>query len=56
MTDKWLVKRKHYSGGESVISWHLDLAEANEVARNLNAQYQAGNYYVEEWDERKVEK
>jgi hypothetical protein len=44
---EWLVKVKHYRGGESVITDFDDKGEAQEHVDYLNGNYQSDNYYVE---------
>ena len=51
----WLVKRKHYGGGESVIARFSTLHQAQESAADKNLNYQTDNYYAEEYDTAKFE-
>lgn len=44
---EWLVKVKHYRGGESVIADFDSKWEANSFAELKNHEYQTDNYYVE---------
>ena len=50
----WLLKRRHYSGADSVISRYSNLEEAQEDADTMNTAYQANNYYVEPYDPAKA--
>ena len=49
---KWAVKI-HRNGGESIIEWLPTEADAQEMADWYNEASESGDYYVEEWDERK---
>lgn len=44
---EWLVKVKHYRGGESVITDFDTKESAEECADEINSRYQSSNYYVE---------
>ena len=43
----WYVKRRHYDGGESVLSIHDSESEANRIARRFNDAYQSDTFYAE---------
>jgi len=46
----WLVKVKHYGGGESVVARHESRALAELTATIRNDEYHTDNYYAEECD------
>ena len=51
----WLVKRRHYDGGESVVGSADSKTEAAWMADERNTAHQSATYYVEEYDPAKVE-
>jgi hypothetical protein len=51
----WLIKRRHYGGGESVVGRAESQATAEARADELNAPYQSNAYYAEEYDRAKVD-
>ena len=52
--DKWLVKRRHYSGGETVVSFNMTEEDAKRDADMFNKMYQTYNYYAEKFDLQKL--
>ena len=50
----FLVKVRHYRGGESVIERFGSRQEAQDVARGLNERYHTDHYYVEPFDPAKA--
>lgn len=50
----WIVKRKHYGGGESVVAHKCTKEEAQARADEYNLQYQTDNYIVEEYSSAKA--
>lgn len=48
--DRWLVKRRHYAGGESVIIFNMTEEKAGRAAALFNEAYQTDNYYAEKFD------
>lgn len=52
--DKWLVKRRHYGGGDSVVIFNQSEAEARRIAGEKNEEYQTDNYYAEKFDLQKL--
>jgi hypothetical protein len=50
----WLMKVRHYSGAESVMSSHTTEAMAQEAADEWNTTYQTDNAYVEKFEREKL--
>ena len=50
----WLLKRRHYSGADSVVARYSHQEQAQEDADTMNAAYQSSNYYVEPCDPAKA--
>ena len=51
---EFLVKRRHYGGGESVVAWRVTEQAARILAAAKNTEYQTDNYFVEAYDPSKV--
>ena len=51
---EYLVKRRHYSGGESVVAWRVTETAARALAASKNTEYQTDNYFVEPYEPAKV--
>ena len=47
--DRWCVKVRRYTGGESVMWLFPTEAEAEACAVQVNAQYMTDAYFVEKW-------
>lgn len=46
----WIVKVRHYRGGESVLTVPTpEKEDAQRIADSLNEDYQTDIYYIEEW-------
>lgn len=52
MSGAWVVKRRHYDGGSSVIVVFPSKEEADACASRHNGDYQSCRFYVEEFQER----
>jgi len=51
---EWLVKVKHYRGGESILDSFENKQDAQLKVDALNGQYQTDNHYVERFDPNKL--
>lgn len=52
----WLLKRRHYDGGESVLQRFDDRDKAENEALAYNLIEQTGAYYVEAYDPKRAER
>lgn len=51
---EFVVKRRHYGGGDSVVAWRVTEQAARILAAAKNTEYQTDNYVVEPYDPAKV--
>lgn len=51
----FLLKWKHYTGGDSVVGYYPTRESAQYEADRINDEYQTDTYYVEEYDKAKLE-
>lgn len=52
--NRWVLKRRHYSGAGSVVAVYFDQGDAQEDADTMNSAYQSTNYYTEPYDPAKA--
>lgn len=50
----WLLKVRHYAGGESIVASFMDQGDAVREAAHRNLQYQTDTYFVEKFDQAKL--
>lgn len=50
----WVVKRRQYTGGESIVAIKTSKEEAQARADEYNLQYQTDNYFIEEYSTEKA--